>query len=101
MHDVGTGNGIMQATREHKNLAVVLTGLSFETGLRESSEQDPDRASQGSPLTSTSDARWRFSHASRNAISAAPRQEAMHVVEKFEKLKREDPEAIIVLLKSL
>ena len=58
MHDVGTGDGILQATREHYGKKVFAddVGLSFETGLREQPEQNTYRTVMGSPVASAVDA---------------------------------------------
>jgi len=62
MHDVGTGDGILQATREHYGNKVfqMMSGVSCETGLREQSEQNTHCPFMGSPLASAIDARWRI-----------------------------------------
>ena len=101
MHDVGTGDGILQATREHYGnkvfqvMSEYLSKQNFEGsrnkirtaplwGLR----LRPRLMHDGATLTP------------RDAI-LRHRGEASHVRHQFEELKREDQEAIIEFLKSL
>jgi CxxC motif-containing protein (DUF1111 family) len=101
MHDVGTGDGILQATREHygnkvfQMMSGYLSKQDFESsrykirtaplwGVR----LRPRLMHDGSSLTF------------RDAI-LRHRGEANHVTQQFEKLKREDQEAVIEFLRSL
>jgi CxxC motif-containing protein (DUF1111 family) len=101
MHDVGTGDGILQATREHygdkvfQMMSGYLSKQDFEStrnkirtaplwGVR----LRPRMMHDGQSLTFR-DAILRHSG------------EAAHVTKQFEKLKRQDQEAIIEFLKSL
>ena len=101
MHDVGTGDGILQATREHYGKRVFqmmsdyLSKQDFESSRNKIRTAPlwgvrlrPRLMHDGSSLTL------------RDAIQRH-QGEAMHVSQKFEKLKREDQEAIIEFLKSL
>jgi len=51
MHDVSTGDGILQATREHYGNKVFPNdvGVSVEAGFREQPEQNTHRTLMGSP----------------------------------------------------
>jgi CxxC motif-containing protein (DUF1111 family) len=101
MHDVGTGDGILQATREHYGHKV------FEMMSDYLSKQD----FQGSRNKIRTAPLWgvrlrpRLMHdgASLTFRGAVMRHggEASHVIKQFEKLRREDQEAIIEFLKSL
>ena len=101
MHDVGTGDGILQATREHyghrvfQQMAGYLSKQDFE------SSRNKIRTA---PLWGVR-LRPRLMHdgASLTLLEAIRRHrgEASHVIQKFEKLKRPDQEAIIEFLKSL
>jgi CxxC motif-containing protein (DUF1111 family) len=101
MHDVGTGDGILQATREHygnkvfQMMSGYLSKQDFESSRNKIRTAPlwgvrlrPRLMHDGSSLTL------------RDAI-LRHRGEASHVSQQFEKLKREDQEAIIEFLKSL
>lgn len=101
MHDVGTGDGILQATREHygnkvfQMMSDYLSKQDFESSRNKIRTAPlwgvhlrPRLMHDGSSLT--------FRDAIRRHGG-----EAGHVSQKFEKLKREDQEAIIEFLKSL
>jgi CxxC motif-containing protein (DUF1111 family) len=101
MHDVGTGDGILQATREHygnkvfQMMSDYLSKQDFESSRNKIRTAPlwgvrlrPRLMHDGSSLTF------------RDAIQRHG-GEAGHVSQKFEKLKREDQEAIIEFLKSL
>jgi CxxC motif-containing protein (DUF1111 family) len=101
MHDVGTGDGILQATREHYGRKV------FQMMSAHSAEQDFESSRnkiRTAPLWGVR-LRPRLMHdgASLTLRDAIQRHagEASHVSKEFEKLKREDQEAIIEFLKSL
>ena len=101
MHNVGTGDGILQATREHyghrvfQQMADYLSKQDFE------SSRNKIRTA---PLWGVR-LRPRLMHdgASLTFLEAITRHrgEASHVTQQFEKLKRPDQEAIIEFLKSL
>jgi len=101
MHDVGTGDGILQATREHyghrvfQQMAGYLSKQDFE------SSRNKIRTA---PLWGVR-LRPRLMHdgTSLTLLEAITRHrgEATHVTQQFEKLKRPDQEAIIEFLKSL
>jgi len=101
MHNVGTGDGILQATREHyghrvfQQMADYLSKQDFE------SSRNKIRTA---PLWGVR-LRPRLMHdgASLTFLEAITRHrgEASHVTQQFEKLKRQDQEAIIEFLKSL
>ena len=101
MHDVGTGDGILQATREHYGKRV------FQMMSDYLSKQDFEGSRnkiRTAPLWGVR-LRPRLMHDGesltlRDAI-IRHRGEAVHVSQKFEKLKGEDQEAIIEFLKSL
>jgi len=101
MHDVGTGDGILQATREHygnkvfQMMSGYLSKQDFESSRNKIRTAPlwgvrlrPRLMHDGSSLTL------------RDAI-LRHRGEASHVSQQFEKLKREEQEAIIEFLKSL
>ena len=101
MHDVGTGDGILQATREHYGNRVfqMMSGYLSKQDFESSRNKIRTAPLWGVRL------RPRLMHDGasltlREAI-ARHRGEAGHVSERFEKLKREDQEAIIEFLKSL
>ena len=101
MHDVGTGDGILQATREHYGNKV------FQMMSRYLSKQDFESSRnkiRTAPLWGVR-LRPRLMHdgASLTLRDAILRHhgEASHVSQQFEKLSREDQEAIIEFLKSL
>jgi CxxC motif-containing protein (DUF1111 family) len=101
MHAVGTGDGILQATREHygnkvfQMMSDYLSKQDFESSRNKIRTAPlwgvrlrPRLMHDGSSLT--------FRHAIQRHGG-----EAGHASQKFEKLKREDQEAIIEFLKSL
>jgi len=101
MHNVGTGDGILQATREHygrqvfQQMGAYLSKQDFE------SSRNKIRTA---PLWGVR-LRPRLMHdgASLTFLDAIKRHqgEASHVIQQFEKLKHPDQEAIIEFLKSL
>ncbi|HUJ32382.1 MAG TPA: di-heme oxidoredictase family protein [Candidatus Acidoferrum sp.] len=101
MHDVGTGDGILQATREHygqrvfQQMSAYLSKQDFE------SSRNKIRTA---PLWGVR-LRPRLMHdgASLTFLDAINRHggEAKHVTQQFQKLKRADQDAIITFLKSL
>jgi CxxC motif-containing protein (DUF1111 family) len=101
MHDVGTGDGILQAIREHyghrvfQQMAGYLSKQDFE------SSRNKIRTA---PLWGVR-LRPRLMHdgASLTFLEAITRHrgEASHVIQQFEKLNRPDQEAIVEFLKSL
>lgn len=101
MHDVGTGDGILQATREHYGKRVFQMMSSYLSKQDFESSRNKIRTA---PLWGVR-LRPRLMHdgASLTLPDAIQRHrgEAMHASQKFEKLKREDQEAIIEFLKSL
>jgi CxxC motif-containing protein (DUF1111 family) len=101
MHDVGTGDGILQATREHYGHRV------FQAMSNYLSKQDFEGSRnkiRTSPLWGVR-LRTRLMHdgASLTLLEAITRHrgEASHVTQRFEKLKRPEQEAVIEFLKSL
>src|SRR6202521_2738299 len=101
MHDVGTGDGILQATREHYGNKVfqMMSGYLSKQDFESSRNKIRTAPLWGVRL------RPRLMHDAtsltlRDAI-LRHRGEASHVGQQFEKLKREDQEAIIEFLKSL
>jgi CxxC motif-containing protein (DUF1111 family) len=100
MHDVGTGDGILQATREHygrvfRMMSDYLSKQDFESSRNKIRTAPlwgvrlcPRLMHDGASLTL------------RDAI-LRHHGEANHVSQQFEKLKRQDQEAIIEFLKSL
>ena len=101
MHDVGTGDGILQATREHYGKRVFQMMSDYLSKQDFESSRNKIRTS---PLWGVR-LRPRLMHDGesltlRDAIMRH-RGEAVHVSQKFEKLKGEDQEAIIEFLKSL
>jgi CxxC motif-containing protein (DUF1111 family) len=101
MHDVGTGDGILQATREHYGSKVfqLMAGYLAKQDFESSRNKIRTAPLWGVRL------RPRLMHdgASLTLRDAIVRHggEASHVSQRFEKLKREDQEAIIEFLKSL
>jgi CxxC motif-containing protein (DUF1111 family) len=101
MHDVGTGDGILQATREHygnkvfQMMSAYLSKQDFESSRKKI---------RTAPLWGVR-LRPRLMHdgASLTLLDAILRHrgEASHISQQFEKLSREDQEAIIEFLKSL
>jgi CxxC motif-containing protein (DUF1111 family) len=101
MHDVGTGDGILQATREHygnrvfQMMSAYLSKQDFESSRNKIRTAPlwgvrlrPRLMHDGASLTL------------RDAI-LRHRGEANHISQRFEKLKKQDQEAIIEFLKSL
>src|SRR5580693_7572665 len=101
MHDVGTGDGILQTTREHYGNKVfqMMSGYLSKQDFESSRNKIRTAPLWGVRL------RPRLMHDGasltlRDAI-LRHRGEASHVSQRFEKLKGEDQEAIIEFLKSL
>ncbi len=101
MHDVGTGDGILQATREHYGNKVfqMMSGYLLKQDFESSRNKLRTAPLWGVRL------RPRLMHDGatltlRDAI-LRHRGEASHVTQQFEKLKKEDQEAILEFLKSL
>jgi CxxC motif-containing protein (DUF1111 family) len=101
MHDVGTGDGILQATREHYGRKVFQQMSDYMSKQDFESSRNKIRTA---PLWGVR-LRPRLMHdgASLTLLEAVTRHqgEASHVTQQFEKLKRADQEAIIEFLKSL
>src|ERR1700758_5576138 len=101
MHDVGTGDGILQATREHYGHRVFQTMASYLAKQDFESSRNKIRTA---PLWGVR-LRPRLMHdgTSLTLLEAVTRHrgEAAHVIQQFEKLKRPDQDAIIEFLKSL
>jgi len=101
MHDVGTGDGILQATREHYGHQVFqqMSGYLSKQDFESSRNKIRTAPLWGVRL------RPRLMHdgASLTLLEAITRHsgEASHVIKQFEKLKRPDQNAIIEFLKSL
>ncbi len=101
MHDVGTGDGILQATPEHygKKVFQMMSGYLAKQDYESSRDKVRTAPLWGVRL------RPRLMHdgASLTLRDAILRHqgEASHVSQQFERLKREDQEAIIEFLKSL
>lgn len=101
MHDVGTGDGILQATREHYGHQVFqqMSGYLSKQDFESSRNKIRTAPLWGVRL------RPRLMHdgASLTLLDAITRHsgEAGHVVKQFEKLKRPEQNAIIEFLKSL
>jgi len=101
MHNVGTGDGILQATREHYGRKVFqqMSGYMSKQDFEGSRNKIRTAPLWGVRL------RPRLMHdgASLTLLDAITRHkgEASHVTQQFEKLKRPDQEAIIEFLKSL
>ena len=101
MHDVGTGDGILQATREHYGHQVFqrMSGYLSKQDFESSRNKMRTAPLWGVRL------RPRLMHdgASLTLLEAIVRHrgEANHVTQQFEKLKKTDQEAIIEFLKSL
>lgn len=101
MHDVGTGDGILQATPEHYGNKVFQTMSGYLSKQNFESSRNKIRTA---PLWGVR-LRPRLMHDGvsftfRDAI-LRHQGEASHVTQQFEKLKRDDQEAIIEFLKSL
>ncbi len=101
MHDVGTGDGILQAIREHYGHNVFQQMSDYMSKQNFESSRNKIRTA---PLWGVR-LRPRLMHdgASLTLLEAITRHrgEASHVTQQFEKLKRPDQEAIIEFLKSL
>ena len=101
MHDVGTGDGILQATREHYGQRVFqqMSGYLSKQDFESSRNKIRTAPLWGVRL------RPRLMHdgASLTLLEAITRHrgEATHVIQQFEKLKVPDQEAVIEFLKSL
>jgi CxxC motif-containing protein (DUF1111 family) len=101
MHDVGTGDGILQATREHYGHQVFqqMSGYLSKQDFESSRNKIRTAPLWGVRL------RPRLMHdgASLTLLEAITRHhgEASHVIQQFEKLKHPDRDAIIEFLKSL
>jgi CxxC motif-containing protein (DUF1111 family) len=101
LHDVGTGDGILQATREHygnkvfQMMSGYLSKQDFESS-RNKIRTAPLWGVRLRPRLMHDGASLTF----RDAI-LRHRGEANHVTQQFEKLKKEHQEAIIEFLKSL
>src|SRR5262249_23462696 len=101
MHDVGTGDGILQATPEHYGRQVFNQMSSYLTKQNFESSRNKIRTA---PLWGVR-LRPRLMHdgVSLTFLDAIARHrgEASHVTQQFEKLKRPEQDAIIEFLKSL
>jgi CxxC motif-containing protein (DUF1111 family) len=101
MHDVGTGDGILQATREHYGHQVFQQMSGYLSKQNFESSRNKIRTA---PLWGVR-LRPRLMHdgTSLTVPDAITRHggEAKHVIQQFEKLKRPDQQAIIDFLKSL
>ena len=101
MHNVGTGDGILQATREHYGHRVFQQMSGYL--LKQDFESSRDKI-RTAPLWGVR-LRPRLMHdgASRTFPDAIKRHrgEANQVIEQFEKLTKRDQEAIVEFLKSL
>jgi CxxC motif-containing protein (DUF1111 family) len=101
MHDVGTGDGILQATREHYGQQV----FQQMSGYLSKQDFESSRNKIRTPPLWGVRLRPRLMHdgASLTLLDAITRHrgEATHVIQQFEKLKRPDQEAIVEFLKSL
>jgi CxxC motif-containing protein (DUF1111 family) len=101
MHDVGTGDGILQATREHYGQKVFdqMSGYLSKQNFESSRNKIRTAPLWGVRL------RPRLMHdgTSLTLFDAITRHhdEAAHVIKEFEKLKRPDQDDIIAFLKSL
>ena len=101
MHDIGTGDGILQATREHYGNKVfqMMSGYLSKQDFESSRNKIRTAPLWGVRL------RPRLMHdgASLTLRDAILRHhgEASHISQQFEKLSREDQEAIMEFLKSL
>jgi CxxC motif-containing protein (DUF1111 family) len=101
MHDVGTGDGILQATREHYGHQVFQQMSGYLSKQNFESSRNKIRTA---PLWGVR-LRPRLMHdgSSLTLLDAITRHrgEASHITQQFEKLKRPDQDAIIEFLKSL
>ena len=101
MHDVGTGDGILQATREHygKKVFQIMSDYLSKQDFESSRNKIRTAPLWGVRL------RPRLMHDGasltlRDAIERH-RGEAFHVNQQFEKLKKDDQDAVLEFLKSL
>src|SRR6202162_708108 len=101
MHNVGTGDGILPATREHYGRKVFqqMSGYMSKQDFEGSRNKIRTAPLWGVRLRP----RLRHDGTSLTLLDAITRHrgEASHVVQQFEKLKRPDQEALIEFLKSL
>ena len=101
MHDVGTGDGILQATREHYGHQVFQQMSGYLSKQDFESSRNKIRTA---PLWGVR-FRPRLMHdgASLTLLEAITRHrgEASHVIQQFEKLKRTDQDVMVEFLKSL
>jgi CxxC motif-containing protein (DUF1111 family) len=101
MHDVGTGDGILQATREHYGNKVfqMMSGYLSKQDFESSRNKIRTAPLWGVRL------RPRLMHDGASLtlrdVILRHRGEASHVSQQFEELRREDQEAIIEFLRSL
>ena len=101
MHDVGTGDGILQATREHYGQKVFdqMSGYLSKQDFESSRNKIRTAPLWGVRL------RPRLMHdgASLTLLDAITRHrdEAAHVIQEFEKLKPSEREALLEFLRSL
>jgi CxxC motif-containing protein (DUF1111 family) len=101
MHDVGTGDGILQATPEHYGKKVFdmmsgyLANQNFE-GSRNKIRTAPLWGVRLRPRLMHDGESLTFRDAIRRHSG-----EALHVTQKFEKLKKDDQDAVLEFLKSL
>jgi CxxC motif-containing protein (DUF1111 family) len=101
MHDVGTGDGILQATREHYGHRVFQQMAGY---LQKQDFESSRNKIRTAPLWGVR-LRVRLMHdgTSLTLVEAITRHsgEASHVTKQFEKLKKSDQEDIVEFLKSL
>jgi CxxC motif-containing protein (DUF1111 family) len=101
MHDVGTGDGILQATAEHygKKVFAMMSGYLAKQDFESSRNKI-----RTAPLWAVR-LRPRLMHDGESLTlrDAIHRHggEALHVTQKFEKLKKDDQDAVLEFLKSL
>jgi CxxC motif-containing protein (DUF1111 family) len=101
MHDVGTGDGILQATPEHygKKVFGMMSGYLAKQDFESSRNKIRTAPLWGVRL------RPRLMHDGESVtLREAIRRhggEALHVTHKFEKLKKDDQDAVLEFLKSL
>ena len=101
MHDVGTGDGILQATREHYGHKVFQQMSGY---LQKQNFESSRNKIRTAPLWGVR-LRPRLMHdgSSLTLLEAIARHrgEANHITQQFEKLKKPDQEAVVEFLKSL
>jgi CxxC motif-containing protein (DUF1111 family) len=101
MHDLGTGDGILQATPEHygKKVFGMMSGYLVKQNFESSRNKIRTAPLWGVRL------RPRLMHDGESlTLREAIRRhggEALHVTQKFEKLKKDDQDAVLEFLKSL